>query len=34
MEINFALGKKGDNIPSSLGGGSISVGSERVSEKP
>ena len=26
MEINFSLGKNGGNIPSSLGGRSISVG--------
>ena len=32
MEINFALGKNGGYIPSSLGGRSISVGRQAGSE--
>ena len=32
MEINFALGKIGGYIPSSLGGRSISVGRQAMSE--
>ena len=31
MEINFALGKNGGYIPSSLGGRSISLGRQTVS---
>ena len=32
MEINLVLGKNGGYIPSSLGGRSISVGRQAVSE--
>ena len=32
MEINLALGKKGGDMPSSLGSRSISVGRQAVSE--